>query len=329
MKQALKLSIRGNLMLWLLLFMVLLLPLSGELYYVKLVTRMLIFAIAALSLDLLVGYMGQVSFGHAAFMAVGAYCAGMLAAEGWTSVWMVWPLAMLSGAVFALIVGAVSLRCSGLYFIFITLAFSQMLFYGAQSLRSYGGDDGFAMDAHNRLGGGLDMGDPIVLFYTVLALLLACLYLGRRLIRSPFGQIAVASRDNEMRLASVGIKSYPYKLLMFVISGAMCALSGALLANLTSFIAPGYVAWLVSGELLIMVILGSVGTLVGPVLGAAVFIGFEHILADWTEHWMLVFGPLIVIRVLFLREGLYGLLRRRKSEVAPVRPTEVPAEGGA
>lgn len=328
MKQASKFSIRGNWILWLLLCLVLLLPLSGELYYVKLVTRMLIFAIAALSLDLLVGYMGQVSFGHAAFMAIGAYCAGMLAGEGWTSVWVVWPLAMLAGAVFALIVGAVSLRCSGLYFIFITLAFSQMLYYGAQSLRSYGGDDGFSMDAHNQLATGLDMGDPVVLFYTSLALLLACLYLGRRLIRSPFGQIAIASRDNEVRLASVGVRSYPYKLLMFVISGAMCALSGALLANLTSFIAPGYMTWLVSGELLVMVILGSVGTLVGPVLGAAVFIGFEHVLSDWTEHWMLIFGPLIVIRVLFLKDGLYGLVRGRKAEVAPVRPTEA-AEGGA
>ena len=328
MKQASKFSIRGNWILWLLLCLVLLLPLSGELYYVKLVTRMLIFAIAALSLDLLVGYMGQVSFGHAAFMAIGAYCAGMLAGEGWTSVWVVWPLAMLAGAVFALIVGAVSLRCSGLYFIFITLAFSQMLYYGAQSLRSYGGDDGFSMDAHNQLATGLDMGDPVVLFYTSLALLLACLYLGRRLIRSPFGQIAIASRDNEVRLASVGVRSYPYKLLMFVISGAMCALSGALLANLTSFIAPGYMTWLVSGELLVMVILGSVGTLVGPVLGAAVFIGFEHVLSDWTEHWMLIFGPLIVIRVLFLKDGLYGLVRGRKAEVVPVRPTEA-AEGGA
>ncbi len=329
MKPISKFSVRGNWILWLLLCLALLLPLSGELYYVKLVTRMLIFAIAALSLDLLVGYMGQVSFGHAAFMAIGAYCVGMLAGEGWTSVWVVWPLAMLAGALFALIVGAVSLRCSGLYFIFITLAFSQMLFYGAQSLRSYGGDDGFSMDAHNQLATGLDMGDPVVLFYTSLALLLACLYLGRRLIRSPFGQIAVASRDNEVRLASVGVRSYPYKLLMFVISGAMCALSGALLANLTSFIAPGYVAWLVSGELLVMVILGSVGTLVGPVLGAAVFIGFEHVLSDWTEHWMLVFGPLIVIRVLFLKDGLYGLVRGRKPEAAPTRPTEAATEGGA
>lgn len=327
MTHAFKFSTRGNWILWLLLCLVLLLPLSGELYYVKLVTRMLIFAIAALSLDLLVGYLGLVSFGHAAFMAVGAYCVGMLAGEGWTSVWLVWPLAMLAGAVFALIVGAISLRCSGLYFIFITLAFSQMLFYAAQSLRAYGGDDGFALAQHNQLTAGLGMGDPIVLFYATVAILLVCLYLGRRLMRSPFGQIAIASRDNEVRLASVGVQSYPYKLLMFVISGAMCALSGALLANLTGFIAPGYVAWLVSGELLVMVILGSVGTLIGPVLGAAVFIGFEHVLSDWTEHWMLVFGPLIVIRVLFLKEGLYGLVRG-KSATASRRP-DAAAQGGA
>jgi branched-chain amino acid transport system permease protein len=320
MRLTAKLPGRAGWILGLLLALAVLLPLSGELYYVKLVTRMLVFAIAALSLDFLVGYMGQVSFGHAAFMGIGAYCAGMLAGLGWTSAWVAWPLAMLAGAVFALAVGAVSLRSSGLYFIFITLAFSQMLFYGAQSLRSYGGDDGFSMDERNWLAPGVDMSDPIVLFYSTLAILLACLVLGRRLMRSPFGQIAIASRDNEVRLASVGIRSYPYKLLMFVISGAVCALSGALLANLTAFVAPGYLAWLVSGELLVMVILGSVGTLAGPVLGAVVYIGFEQVLSDWTEHWMLVFGPLIVIRVLFLKEGLYGLVRGRRAGTQEGQP---------
>jgi len=301
---------RRQWLLWLLLALVLLLPLSGELYYVKLVTRMLIFAIAALSLDLLVGYLGLVSFGHAAFMAIGAYATGMLASQGYVSAWLAWPMAMLLGAAFALVAGVVSLRCSGLYFIFITLAFSQMVFYGAQSLRAYGGDDGFALDGASAIAPGLDMSDPMLLFYVSAAILLACLYISRRLVWSPFGRIAVAARDNEARLASIGVQAYPYKLLMFMISGAMASLSGALLANLTGFIAPGYVSWLVSGELLVMVILGSVGTLVGPVLGAAVFVGFEHALSDLTEHWMLVFGPLIVFRVLFLKDGIYGLFSR-------------------
>lgn len=302
---------RRSWLLWLFLALLVLLPLSGELYYVKLVTRMLIFAIAALSLDLLVGYLGLVSFGHAAFMAVGAYAVGILADQGYASAWVTWPLAMLLGGLFALVIGIVSLRCSGLYFIFITLAFSQMVFYGAQSLRAYGGDDGFALPLSSSLGGDVDMSNPLVLFYVTLAILMAVLYICHRIVQSPFGRVAVASRDNETRLASIGVDAYSYKLVLFVISGTIAALSGVLMANLTSYITPSYVSWLMSGELLIMVILGSVGTLVGPILGAAVYVGFEHILSDITEHWMLIFGPLIVIRVLLLKNGIYGLFQNR------------------
>ena len=306
--------------LWLLLALVFLLPFSGETYYIKLVTRMLIFAIAALSLDLLVGYLGLVSFGHAAFLAIGAYTAGIMASMGYASIWIVWPAAMLLGAGFALIVGFFSLRCSGLYFIFITLAFAQMVFYGAQSLRAYGGDDGFALEAASTLVPGVALSNPVTLFYVSLGILLGCLYLSHRLVNSPFGRIAVATRDNETRVHAVGVDPYPYKLVMFVVSGAMATLAGALMANLTSYIAPGYVTWLMSGELLVMVILGSVGTLVGPILGAAVFVGFEHMLSDLTEHWMLIFGPLIVIRVLFLKNGIYGLFsRRRQAELSAER----------
>jgi branched-chain amino acid transport system permease protein len=300
-------------MLWLILALVVLLPFSGETYYIKLVTRMLVFAIAALSLDLLVGYLGLVSFGHAAFVAIGAYTVGIMASMGYVSIWFVWPLAVLLGALFALFVGFISLRCSGLYFIFITLAFAQMVFYGAQSLRAYGGDDGFALEAASTLGPDVALSNPVTLFYTSLAILLACLYLGRRLVNSPFGRIVVATRDNETRVHAVGVDPYPYKLVMFVVSGAIATLAGALMANLTSYVSPGYVTWLASGELLVMVILGSVGTLVGPVLGAAVFVGFEHWLSDITEHWMLIFGPLIVIRVLFLKNGIYGLFSRTRS----------------
>lgn len=297
-----------NLILWTLLALVCLLPFSGELYYVKLMTRVLVFALAALSLDLLVGFMGVVSFGHAAFMAVGAYSVGILAEMGVSSIWLAWPLTLLIGAAFAVVIGAISLRCSGLYFIFITLAFAQMLFYGAQSLRAYGGDDGFALQTSNYLTSTWELGNPIVLFYVSLVTLLLCLFISWRLTQSPFGQVVIASRDNAIRLSSMGLRSYRYRLVWFVISGMMCTLAGALLANLTGFIAPTYLAWLVSGELLVMVILGSVGTLIGPILGAAVFVGLEHILSDFTEHWMLIFGPLIVIRVLYLRNGLYGLL---------------------
>ncbi|RII83264.1 branched-chain amino acid ABC transporter permease [Neopusillimonas maritima] len=299
--------------LWLLLFLVLLLPFSGETYYIKLVTRIIIFAIAALSLDLLVGYLGLVSFGHAAFMAIGAYTVGIMASMGFSSAWIVWPLAMLLGGLFGLVVGFISLRCSGLYFIFITLAFAQMVFYGAQSLRAYGGDDGFALQVASVVAPNVVLSNPVTLFYVSLFILLAFLYISYRLVNSPFGKIAVATRDNETRVHAVGVDPYPYKLVMFVVSGVMATVSGALMANLTSYIAPAYVNWLVSGELLVMVILGSVGTLVGPILGAAVFVGLEHWLSDITEHWMLILGPLIVIRVLFLKNGIYGLFSRTRS----------------
>jgi len=317
--------------LWALLALLLLLPFLGEPYYVKLATRMVVFGLAALSLDLLVGYMGLISFGHAAFMGVGAYTVGILASNGVDVAWVAWPLAMLAGAVLALCIGAVSLRCNGLYFIFITLAFSQMVFYGAQSLRQYGGDDGFSLDAPSVFFPGMDASDHTVLFYVATFLLLAVLYVCKRLVASPFGRVAVGVRDNEPRLEAVGVQPYPYKLAMFVVSGAIAALAGALMANLTGFVSPGYVSWLVSGELLIMVILGSFGTLVGPILGAALFVLFEYVLSDWTEHWMLVFGPLLVLRVLLLKDGIYGLFLKpgQASAASPAASAHVaPATNG-
>lgn len=317
--------------LWALLALLLLLPFLGEPYYVKLATRMVVFGLAALSLDLLVGYMGLISFGHAAFMGAGAYTVGILASNGVDVAWVAWPLAMLAGAVLALCIGAVSLRCNGLYFIFITLAFSQMVFYGAQSLRQYGGDDGFSLDAPSVFFPGMDASDHTVLFYVATFLLLAVLYVCKRLVASPFGRVAVGVRDNEPRLEAVGVQPYPYKLAMFVVSGAIAALAGALMANLTGFVSPGYVSWLVSGELLIMVILGSFGTLVGPILGAALFVLFEYVLSDWTEHWMLVFGPLLVLRVLLLKDGIYGLFLKpgQASAASPAASAHVaPAANG-
>lgn len=309
--------------LWGLLLLLLMLPAMGEPYYVKLATRVVIFGLAALSLDLLVGYMGLISFGHAAFMGIGAYTVGILASNGVDVAWIAWPLAMLAGAALALCVGAISLRCNGLYFIFITLAFSQMVYYGAQSLRQYGGDDGFSIDAFSVFVPGVDASNHTVLFYVCTFLLLLVLYVCKRLVASPFGQVAIAARDNESRLQAVGVQPYPYKLVMFVVSGAIAGLSGALMANLTGFVSPGYASWLVSGELLIMVILGSFGTLIGPVLGAALFVLFEYVLSDWTEHWMLIFGPLLVLRVLLLKDGIYGLFLRPHAHSSATRSSGI------
>lgn len=302
------------------LLAVLALPLLGESYYVKVATRMAIFGMVALSLDLLVGYTGLISLGHAGFLGVGAYTVGILAAHGVHSAWTAWPIAMFAAGAAALVIGAISLRSTGLYFILITLAFNQMLYYLAQSLRQYGGDDGFALARASRFTERIDAADPIVLFYVAMGLLVGALFLAYRLVNSRFGQVVQAARDNERRLAAVGISPYPYKLSIFVISGAIAGLGGALMANLTQFVSPSLLSWVQSGDLLMMVILGSVGTLVGPILGAALFIGFEQVLSDLTEHWMLILGPILVVRVLFLKDGIYGFLgasRRDKPRAAP------------
>lgn len=314
---------RRAVILAVLLAAVLALPLLGEPYYVKVATRMAVFGIVALSLDLLVGYTGLISFGHAAFLGVGAYTVGILASHGVHSAWIAWPLAMAAAAAAATVIGAISLRSTGLYFIFITLAFNQMLYYLAQSLRQYGGDDGFALARANAFIGGVDAGNPVVLFYVSMGLLLGALYAAHRMVHSRFGQVAQAARDNELRLAAVGVAPYRYKLSMFIISGALAGLGGALNANLMQFVSPSLLSWTVSGDLLMMVILGSVGTLIGPVLGAVLFIGFEQVLSDLTEHWMLILGPILVARVLFLKDGIYGFLGASRVPVA------APAGGAA
>jgi branched-chain amino acid transport system permease protein len=285
-------------------------PLLGEPYYTKLVARMAIFALAALSLDLLVGYAGLVSFGHAAFFGLGCYAAGVLPMFGVQNALVVFPAAALLAAAVGLVTGAVSLRASGLYFIFITLAFAQMVFYVAQGMRPLSGDDGFRLPAPTVLSGELTLGNPMVLAYTAIALLAAAAYFCHRLVHSRFGQVIQSARDNEMKLAALGIAAYPYRLTLYTVAAALAGVAGAAYANLTGFIAPSDMSWVMSGELLFMVILGAAGTLVGPIVGAVVFVGLEQVLSGWTEHWLFPMGVLLVLRVLFLRDGIYGLIRR-------------------
>lgn len=294
------------------------LPLVGEPYYVKLATRALAYGIAALALDLVVGYGGLISFGHAAFLGIGAYTTGMLALLGIDNALLVWPAAIVAAAVFAGAIGALSLRTSGIYFIFVTLAFAQMVYYIAQSARQYGGDDGFALAASSRLPFGVTMGEANTLYYTVLALLAMSLILARLVVASRFGRVIRGARDNARRAKSIGINVYPYQVVLFAISGGLTGLAGALLANVSSYIAPAQMSWVQSGDLLMMVILGSAGTLLGPVLGAAIFIFFEQILSDLTSHWMLILGPLLIARVLFLHDGIFGLLGGRRAAAHPI-----------
>ncbi|MCP3866793.1 MAG: branched-chain amino acid ABC transporter permease [Gammaproteobacteria bacterium] len=294
----------------------------GESYLISLFSRILIYALVAVSLDLILGYGGMVSLGHAAFFGVGAYVVGILAfhsyegdplltwpflVEGTESGLMAIPLAMLISAFFALVIGFFSLRTSGMHFIMITLAFAQMIYYFCVSLETYGGDDGLSLYARNQLP-GLDLSNDGHFYYLCLGILVLYLFVSNRLVNSRFGRVIQGTRENERRMQALGYATFRYKLICFTIAGAGAGLAGALIANQTEFVSPGLMHWTRSGEILVMVLLGGMGTLFGPVLGAMVLLLLEEILASYTEHWMVLLGPFLVIMVLFAKRGLYGLL---------------------
>jgi branched-chain amino acid transport system permease protein len=295
-------------------------PALGNTYDTRFATQIAIYGMAALSVDLLLGYGGLITFGQAALFGVGAYAAGMLTTAGITDAVIVWPAAVLTAMAFAVVIGALALRTSGFQFIMVTLAFAQMVYYGGQSLRAYGGDNGFTV-ARNTLAGAAVLGNHVVFYYVVLALLVAVMALAGRVVNSQFGQVLRGGRDNERRLAAIGFPPYRYRLVAFTIAGGIAGLAGALMANHASFVSPALMSWQMSGELLAMVILGSAGTLVGPVFGAAIYLVFAQMLSDYTQHWMLFFGPLLVLRVLLVKDGLWGsLVRLMKAGEAPADP---------
>jgi len=280
----------------------------GQPFYLDLVRRIMIFAIAALSLNLILGYGGMVSFGHAAYLGIGAYAVGILAHHGIDNGFLQFAAAIAASAAVALVIGAVSIRTSGVYFIMITLAFTQMLFYLGISLEEYGGDDGMRLAARSQFLGILDLGSPTPFYYFVLAVLAGFLYLVHRLVNSRFGMVIRATKSNEARTRAIGFSPYPYKLAAFVIAGAMCGVAGALLVNQTAYLTPEFMNWTRSGEIMFMVILGGIATLIGPVLGAAALLLLEDLLAAWTTHWQIILGPILVLAVLFAKRGLAGLL---------------------
>jgi branched-chain amino acid transport system permease protein len=281
-----------------------------EPFYVTLFGRIMIWAIAALSLNLILGYGGMVSFGHAAYLGVGVYTVGILAYHGIESGFVQWPLAVLASATVAAAVGAVSLRTSGVYFIMITLAFAQMLYFLGVSLKTYGGDDGMTLARRSRFGGLVDLEDPVVFYYLVLGVLVAFHYLSRRLVDSRFGMVVRGVRSNERRMRAIGFPTFRYKLTAFVIAGAMCGVAGVLLVNFTKYASPAFMHWTRSGELIVMVVLGGMGTVLGPALGTVAFLLLEEVLSGYTEHWAVVLGPVLLLVVLSARRGLYGLLAR-------------------
>jgi branched-chain amino acid transport system permease protein len=285
---------------------------TGDTFVLTLFTRVLILAIGAVSLNLIMGYGGMVSFGHAAYLGIGGYAVGILAKEGIGSGLVQWPVAIAASALYALAVGALSLRTRGVYFIMITLAFAQMIYYVAIGLDRYGGDDGLTIYKRSELGDLLDLNNKTLFYYLCFAILLGSIYLVSRLVNSRFGLVIRGARSNERRMRAIGFPTFRYKLMCFVIAGALCGLAGALLANHTNFISPAMMHWTRSGDLIVMVVLGGLGSLFGPVIGAVTFLLLEEGLSRLTEYSNLILGPILLLVAIYLHGGIEGLIEGRR-----------------
>ncbi|MCM0035360.1 MAG: branched-chain amino acid ABC transporter permease [Burkholderiaceae bacterium] len=278
-------------------------------FYISFVRRVLIFALAATSLNFILGYGGMVALGHAAFFGAGAYVVAILSVQGVSQALIVWPAAMLVAGALALIIGMVSLRTRGVYFIMITLAFAQMVFYLFISLRQYGGEDGINLAGPSLLP-GLNLADDRTFYYVVLCVVLACLWWLNRLIQARFGQALQGIRENESRMEALGYPVFRIKLLAFVIAGVMAGLAGALLASHNQFVSPSLMHWTASANLIIMVIVGGIGLRYGGLVGAAVMLWLEEVLRLYTDYWHLPLGVLLLVIVLFAPHGLAGMFKK-------------------
>ncbi|WP_417794901.1 branched-chain amino acid ABC transporter permease [Terasakiella pusilla] len=301
---------------------------AGQPFWIDLTTRIVIYGIAAMSLDIILGYGGMVSLGHAMFLGIGAYSMGILTHHsfegsvvpflpgewtGSTSGFVHLAASILASGLLGLVIGLLSLRTVGVYFIMITLAFAQMMFYFFIALPTYGGEDGLNVWSRSEIP-GLDLSDSMTFYFVCLSLLCAFWFIARRLVDSRFGGVLRGCKQNEQRLKALGYNTIRYKLIAFTIAGAGAGLAGGLLANLTEFVGPGTMHWTKSGELIVMVLLGGMGTLIGPVLGSAALLLLEEILSGFTEHWMIVLGPILLLVVLFARRGIYGFLAGKEAK---------------
>jgi branched-chain amino acid transport system permease protein len=304
---------------------------TGNFFLVTLFTRIVILALAATSLNLILGYGGMVSFGHAVYLGVGGYAVGILATEGVTSGFLQWPLALLVSALLALAVGALSLRTRGVYFIMITLAFAQLVYYFGVGLDRYGGDDGLTVSRRSQFAGLINLGNRTQFYYLCFVLLLAGIYLCWRIVNARFGMVIQGARSNDRRMRAIGFPTYRYRLAAFVIAGTLCGLAGALLANHTGFISPAMMHWTRSGDLIVMVVLGGMGSAFGPLIGAVTLLVLEEVLpllirliafpfagqelaVKASEYWQIILGPLFLLVVLFARGGINGLLERLRRD---------------
>jgi len=298
---------------------------AGEPYYVNLVSRITILAMAGAGLNLALGFGGMVSFGHAAFFGLGGYAAGIAAhhamnyepvlswpfvIEASDQMPTIWLAGMVMAGIAGLAFGALSLRTSGVYFIMITLAFAQMVYYFAVSWPAYGGEDGLSIYVRNGFP-GLDSYDPLSFFALAFGGLLATLAITRVLMSSRFGAALSMARLNETRLATAGIRPFPIRLTALVVSAVLTGWAGALYADLNGFVSPTMLSWHMSGELIVFCILGGVGRLAGPVAGAAAWVLLEHFLGGATERWPFFLGLALLAVVLFFRGGIVGALAGR------------------
>jgi len=285
-------------------------------FYLDLLSRALILGIAAVSLNLILGFGGMVSLGHAAYIGIGAYCVGIPSYYDYYNGWLHMALALSVSASFALVTGAISLRTKGVYFIMITMAFSQMVYFTFLSLEEYGADDGLVIYSRSEFPAWLSMDSSTSLYYWIFAVLLLALFFTHRLVHARFGRVIVGAKFNEQRMQALGFNTYRYRLACYVISAMICSLAGMLFGNFTGFISPDMMGWARSGELIFMVIIGGVATLFGPLVGTLVFVLLEEFLSAITIYWHLIFGILLVALVLFGKGGIHGWLSRLDRKAA-------------
>ncbi len=286
-------------------------------FYLDLLSRALILGIAVISLNLILGFGGMVSLGHAAYIGIGAYCVGIASYYDFYNGWLHITLALSVSGLFALLTGAISLRTKGVYFIMITMAFSQMAYFAFVSLEEYGADDGLVIYSRSEFPQWMSMESSTQLYYWIFAVLLIALFLSWRLVLSRFGRVIVGSKFNEPRMQALGFDTYRYRLVCYVISAMICSLAGVLLGNFSGFISPDMISWARSGELIFMVIIGGVGTFFGPIIGTMTFVLLEEALSAITVYWHLIFGVMLVALVMFGKGGIHGwlsLLDRKRED---------------
>ena len=288
-------------------------------YLLSIGTRIVIWSIAAVSLNMILGYGGLVSFGHAVFFGIGGYAVGILSANGLQSGWLQWPVAIAASVLWAALVGALSLRTRGLYFIMITLAFAQLVFYVSAGLEAYGADDGLNI-SRSRFPGLIDLRDKASFYWLCFVLLLGTLWFCSRFANSRFGFVLRGAKSNDQRMMALGFPVVRYRLAAFILSGAFGGLAGILLANEGAYVSPAMMSWVKSGDLIVIVVLGGMGTLFGPLYGTIAFFVLEESLKPlldlgrkgWGEYWQIVFGPMLILIALYAKGGIDSLLGRRR-----------------